>query len=175
MMRRASCAIVLALFCRLLALADGVPSMAQPLAGKFLHILGGMTLGLAAAGVVDAAMDPAVLALNPWMLPASALAASALGGISKEILDSTGFGDPQFTDILITSAGGVAAALMLVYAQTLYLPTYNGQVNSASLIFSLAALFALPVINGFMVEIGRYEARRALPSPVMGGNGDVGH
>jgi hypothetical protein len=164
MMRRTSILLVLMVAGRLLAFADDGVSLDQPLTGKFLHVLGGMAAGLAAAGIVDIFIDPSSTAQAPWLLPAAALAGAALAGISKEVLDSTGFGDPQFTDILITSSGGMAVALMLGYAQTLYPSTRSGQVNSASYIFSLAALLALPVINGFLVEIRRYEARQVQPS-----------
>ena len=160
-MRKTSMISLLLLICRLSAFAQSDLSLADPLSGKFLHVLGGMVVGLVAAGVVDVSMDPAVSARHPWMLPAAALAGSAVAGIGKELLDATGFGDPQFTDILITSCGGLAAALMVGYTRTVYPNSSTGQVNSASFIFSLAALLALPVVNGFMVEIRRYEARSA--------------
>ena len=159
-MKRTSLTVALLLAARLMAFADAVPTLSEPLTGKFLHVLGGMSIGLAAAGIMDVAIDPSLTASQPWILPASAVAGAALAGVAKEILDSTGFGDPQFTDILITSSGGVAAALMLGYAQTLYPPTRNGQVNSASFIFSVATLLAMPLVNGFLVEIRRYAVRR---------------
>ena len=163
-MRRTSVVAALLIGAQLLAFADAAPSLAQPLTGKYLHVLGGMAVGLAVAGILDVGMDPSVTAGYPWLLPASALAGAALAGISKEVLDSTGFGDPQLTDILITSAGGVVAALFVGSAQALYPPTLSGQVNSASFIFSTAMLLALPVVNGFLVEIRRYAERQAQPS-----------
>jgi hypothetical protein len=126
-MYRAGAVLTMVLFGNLCAFAQDPPVLAQPLTGKYLHVLGGMMVGLAAAGVVDAAIDPAVVSQYPWLLPATALAGSAAAGIAKEVLDSMGFGDPRFSDILITSAGGVAAALV-----------------------------SMPVINGFLVEIRRY-------------------
>jgi len=160
MTRRSSLVVVLIVISQAAALADGDPSLSQPLSGKFLHVLGGMATGLAAAGIVEAIVDPSVQQRYPWLVPFAALAGAAMAGVSKEILDSTGFGDPQFTDILITSTGGVAAALVIGYAQCVYPRSQSGQMNAASFVFSLAALIAMPVINGFLVEIERYESRR---------------
>lgn len=161
MTRRSSVIIVLMVACRVLSFADDGLSLSQPLTGKFLHVLGGMASGLAAAGIVEVAVDPSMPGRYPWLLPMAALAGSVVAGVSKEILDSTGFGDPEFTDILITSTGGIAAALIVGYAQSVYPGTQNGQMNGASFVFSLATLIAMPVINGFLLEIRRYEARRS--------------
>ena len=145
--------------------ADPAVTLSQPLTGKYLHVLGGMAVGLFAAGVVDMTVDPAVLARSPWLLPAAGIAGAVVAGIGKEVLDATGFGDPNLSDIFITSAGGLAAALAVGYAQALSEPTRNGQLNSGAYIFSAALLAAAPVVNGFLVEIRRYAARRARPSP----------
>ena len=160
-MSRMGAVLAMVLLCHPAGFAEDAPVLAQPLSGKYLHVLGGMVTGLVAAGVVNAVADPAVLSQYPWVLPATAMAGSAIAGIAKEVLDSTGFGDPQLSDILITSTGGVVAALVLISAQSLYPPTRNGQVDSSSFVFSLAVLLALPVINGFLVEIGRHVDRRA--------------
>jgi hypothetical protein len=125
MTQRSRLVIIGLLVCRLSAFADDGVSLSQPLTGKFLHVLGGMASGLAVAGIVEAAIDPSLQTRYPWLLPAAALAGSALAGVSKEILDSTGFGDPQFRDVLITSAGGIAAALIVGYAQNVYPGTNN--------------------------------------------------
>ena len=161
MTRRSTLIIVGLLACRLSAFADDGVSLSQPLTGKFLHVLGGMATGLAAAGIVEVAVDPAMPGRYPWLLPSAAIAGSILAGVSKEILDSTGFGDPQFRDILITSTGGMAAALIIGYAQSAYPGSGNGKMNSASLVFSLAALIAMPVVNGFIQEIKLYEQRQS--------------
>ncbi len=129
--------------------------------GKSLHFLGGMMLGLAAAGIVDLASDPQLGATHPWSLPLTAIAAAAAGGVAKELLDSTGFGDPRFTDILITTAGGLAAALAAGYAESLYPSSPGGRADGASFLISMALGAAIPVTIGFIGEIKKNLDRRA--------------
>ncbi len=118
-------------------------------------------LGLAAAGVVDLAADPPVGATHPWALPLTAIAAAAAGGTAKEILDLTGFGDPRFTDILITTTGGLAAALAAGYAEWLYPSTSSGRMDAASFLVSMALAAAIPVTIGFIGEIRKNLDKRA--------------
>jgi hypothetical protein len=138
---------------------DPIPS--PPAAGKYLHFLAGMAAGLEAAGIFEYAYGPQGTGQHPLLFPAVALSASAVAGIAKEILDSTGFGDPRLTDILITMTGGLVAAGAVGYAEYLYPPTRDGWVNGTSFLQLTAALLAIPVIVGFVVEIDRYAERRA--------------
>jgi hypothetical protein len=131
-----------------------------PTAGKYLHFLAGMAIGLAAAGVVQIANDPQVPAPFPFVLPTIALSAATVAGMGKELLDSTGFGDPRFTDILITMTGGLAAAAAIAYEESLHPPTHTGALNGATYLLSTAMLLAIPVVNGFVKEITSYEKRQ---------------
>jgi hypothetical protein len=161
--------LILALFLPATVSAQAVPSLAalgiptgDPFPpGKSLHFLGGMMLGLAAAGIADLAVDPQLAAAHPFLLPLIALSASAAGGTAKELLDSTGFGDPRFTDILITMSGGVAAAFAVGWAEGLYPSNPSGQANAASFLFSMAIGASVPVVIGFIGEIRSYLQRRA--------------
>jgi hypothetical protein len=141
--------------------ALGIPTEDPFPPGKSLHFLGGMMLGLAAAGIADLAVDPQLAAAHPCMLPLVALSASALGGVAKELLDSTGFGDPRFTDILITTGGGVAAAFAVGWAEGLYPSNHSGRANAASFLLSMAIGASVPVVIGFIGEIRSYLQRRA--------------
>jgi hypothetical protein len=118
-----------------------------------------MAAGLAFAGIFQSVTDPQFAGENPLYLPAVALSAALVAGVSKEILDSTGFGDPRFTDVLITMAGGIAAAAAVGYAGYLYPHTQTGTINSVDLLFSTAALLAVPVAIGFWKEIEKNRER----------------
>ena len=129
--------------------------------GKSLHFLGGLALGLAAAGITDAVCSPAYLQKYPVVLPLVALSAATVGGIAKEILDSTGFGDPRFTDIIITMTGGLAAVCAALYAQAVYPATLTGRADSSSFLISMSVSVSFPVIVGFIGEIRRAMERSA--------------
>jgi hypothetical protein len=131
-------------------------------AGKFLHFLAGMSIGALGAGILEGAREPGYAVQHPLCLPVAALAASAVAGIAKEALDSTGFGDPRVEDILITMAGGLTAALVVGYAGSVYPGTAGGRLNSVTFLLSTSALLALPVALGFAREIrNNIERRRA--------------
>ena len=102
------------------------PLTASPSAGKYLHVLAGMAVGLTAAALTQDFNDPSAFTGQALVLPAVALGAAAVAGIAKELLDSTGFGDPRFTDILITMSGG-RPGLAAVY--TVHLPADQQRQN----------------------------------------------
>ncbi len=172
MTRRLTVLLILASFVSAAAFGQTPPSAValglrradpfQP--GKSLHFLGGLTLGLAAAGIADLSSDPQLGRTYPLLLPLVALSASAVGGTAKEILDSTGFGDPRFTDILITMSGGLAAGLAVGYAEGLYPASRSGQVNGASFLISMAVGASIPVVIGFIGEMRSYVERRVKES-----------
>ena len=119
--------------------------------GKVLHILGGWACGFAAAALTERVSAPGVRTQFPLFLPAVALAGGQIAGMSKELLDATGFGDPRFTDVLITDIGGLAAA----GCEALVRPpaTASGR-NGAALLFAAAAgVLAVPVVQGLATEL----------------------
>lgn len=122
-------------------------------AGKFLHFLAGMSLGMLGAGLAEYALEPTYPSQHPLELPSLAIAVALPAGIAKEVLDSTGFGDPRITDVLITTAGGLAAALIVGYAESFYPPDGSGKANSVALLISTSALLAVPVAFGFAKEV----------------------
>ncbi len=133
----------------------------SPAAGKYLHFLAGMAAGFEAAGIFECAYGPGVMTQSIVLSPLAALSGSALAGVAKEILDSTGFGDPRLTDVLITMAGGLAAAMAVLLAHAILPPTTDGWAGSQAYLQTSAALLVIPVAAGFIVEIERYKSRHA--------------
>jgi hypothetical protein len=130
---------------------------------KYLHFLAGLSLGLSASELVRETA-------SPWLRPLVAVGTAAVAGVGKEVLDSTGFGDPRFSDIVVTTVGGLAAAGILLYTQSVYPPAGTGRANSDAYVISTAVVLALPVVVGAVQEIRRYiDRRRALVSSASGG------
>ena len=141
--------------------SSGDPTYTVQSAGKFLHFLAGMSLGMLGAGLAEYALQPTYPSQNPFVLPSIAVSVALPAGIAKELLDATGFGDPRLTDVLITTAGGLVASLMVGYAEALYPPNGSGKSNSVALLISTSALLAVPVAIGFAREVrNNLEKRR---------------
>lgn len=126
---------------------------------KVYHLLGGFASGLLATSVIDAGASPAVVAGYPLYLPAVALSTATAAGIGKEVLDSTGFGGAEFSDILITMAGGLLAAGVSAYVETRFPATPGGRQESATVLGVAGALLSVPVIIAFVHEIVRHARR----------------
>jgi len=138
------------------------PPLIQPLPpGKALHFLAGMAGGLLAAAAVESLQNPQLIGSYPLYLPAVALSTATVAGIGKEVLDSTGFGGAEFSDILITMAGGLTAAATVAYAERLFPATPEGKTNGATLFAATGALLAIPVVIGLIHEIVRSAQRHA--------------
>jgi hypothetical protein len=120
---------------------------------KYLHFLAGISVGLSASELVRESS-------SPWLRPLVAVGMAAVAGAGKEILDSTGFGDPRFSDFVVTSIGGLAAAGILFYAQSVYPAAPPGPANRDAYVISTAVVLFLPVAVGAIQEIQRYIERR---------------
>jgi hypothetical protein len=143
-----------------IGIPDTVPVTGTPPGFKYLHFLAGLALGLSAAELVHALPLPVALQENELVLPLAAFSASVVGGIAKELLDSTGFGDPAVTDALVTMTGGLAAAAVVGYAQSIYPPGSAGRANEASFLLTSAIVLAVPVVIAFAGEVARFIERR---------------
>jgi len=138
------------------------PPLLLPLPpGKSLHFIAGMAGGFLAAAAVEATHDPQLIGSYPLYLPSVAFSTATVAGIGKEVLDSTGFGGAEFSDILITMAGGLTAAAAVAYAEPLFPATPEGRTNSATLLAATGALLAVPVVIGLIHEIVRSAQRHA--------------
>jgi hypothetical protein len=129
-------------------------------AGKYLHVLAGMSIGLAAASLTGELSPGQSFQAVPWALPLVALGAATVAGIGKELLDLTGFGDPRVEDVLITMSGGLVAAASALYSREAFPPTRDGGLNADLALLLTAAILAAPVVQGFIREIQRSEERR---------------
>jgi hypothetical protein len=143
-----------------IGLPDRAPETGTPPTFKYLHFLAGLALGLSAAALVHWLPLAPDLQQSAVLFPAAALAASAVGGTGKELLDLTGFGDPAVADVIVTMTGGLAAAAVVSYAQSLYPASGTGRLNEASFLLSSAAVIAIPVVIGFIGEVRRFIERK---------------
>jgi len=146
-----------------IGLPDQGPATGTGPGFKYLHFMAGLALGLSAAGLAMALPAGNVAMPDSLSLPLMALAASAVGGTAKEMLDATGFGDPLVTDAIVTMVGGLAAALVVGYAQDIYPATSAGRANAAAFLLSGAALVSIPVGIAFAGEVQRFIARLRAP------------
>lgn len=152
----------------LLLVAAAVPAVASPATGAkaaiplpllprltsdgVLHSLGGTMSGLIAASVAALAYPEATARGYPLLLPAFGFSAALTAGIAKEVLDSTGFGDPQWHDIMHTMLGGALAAAFIAVAQLAF-DWHAPRRNEAVLYGSVGVAIAIPVGIGFLREI----------------------
>ena len=86
----------------------------QPALGedKVLHFLFGASCALLASAVAAPALRDVPQPDRRYALYVSGvgLSAAVFGGAAKELLDLTGFGDPDWLDLLATAAGGLAVS-----------------------------------------------------------------
>ena len=168
------------LFASLLAIAPPAAGQVQASAGAravgesglegnpSLHFLAGAAVGLSAAAILLNTQPASEIAHYPLYLPAAALYASAVAGIGKEALDSTGFGSAEFSDILTTLLGGSTAAAAVAYAQRVTPAGSASATNATAFLISTALLVSIPVAEGLVYEIERY-LKRTAPSRAVSG------
>ena len=112
----AASALLAGLLCRPAAAAQTPQSAQAP--DKALHFL----LGASCALLVSAIAAPALAELPQpdlryaLQVSAAGLGAACLAGIVKELLDTAGFGDPEWLDLLATVGGGLAASAIVFAA-----------------------------------------------------------
>ena len=134
------------LLATLLQLPAGPPAGAQssePARGqdKVLHFLAGASSALLASAVAAPALRDAPLPDPRYALAVSGigLGAAVCAGAGKELLDMTGFGDPDWRDLLATVAGGLAASAAVLAASR-----YDRQAHLAPVYASFGIALALP-------------------------------
>lgn len=146
----------IALLVLLTAFVAAAPAGAQAAAplikrDTMLHLLGGAMTGLLAASAASAVYGRSTVEGYPLLVPSIAFSAALTAGIGKETLDSTGFGDPQWTDIMHTLIGGLIAAGVTAGVEAI-----GGGTSYQSKTILLAVVgvsIALPVGAGFAREI----------------------
>lgn len=103
---------------------------------------------------------PSTIQHYPLLLPALGAAAAVTAGVAKETLDSTGFGDPQWADLLHTAIGGFAAAGFVAAVERS--PGIASPSRQAALFSGLGMSFSVPIAAGLVEEIARYLTKRRL-------------
>jgi peptidoglycan/LPS O-acetylase OafA/YrhL len=118
-----------------------------------LHVLAGassaLLIGAVAYPLVEAESDQR----SALLVAGLGLSGALLAGIAKELLDSLGFGQPQWSDLLLTLGGGVLAA-SLVYTLTWLEPNDgNESAGLAAVYGSFALVLSLPVEENLLQRI----------------------
>jgi len=112
--------ILLVALLRLPACPSAVAQVSQPVPGtdKVLHFLFGASCALLASAVAAPALRDVPQPDRRYALYVSGvgLGAAVFGGAAKELLDLTGFGDPDWLDLLATAAGGLAVSAAVLAA-----------------------------------------------------------
>ncbi len=129
-----------------LRLPAGPPAAAQALEpargqDKVLHFLAGASSALLASAVAAPALQDAPLPDTRYALAVSGigLGAAVCAGAGKELLDMTGFGDPDWRDLLATVAGGLAASAVVLAASS-----SERQASLGAVYLSFGVVLALP-------------------------------
>lgn len=98
---------------------------------------------------------------HPFLLPALGASAAVVAGIGKETLDSTGFGDPQWRDLIHTVIGGLLAAGVMIAVEH-----SGGGLASTSaqarLYAGLGVSLSVPIAAGMLDELRLYLVKRRL-------------
>lgn len=128
-----------------------------------LHSFGGTMSGLIAASVAAQLYPQSTIRRYPLLLPALGASAALTAGIAKEVLDSTGFGDPQWHDIMHTILGGALATAFIAAGELAFDGRHAATTNETWLYGTVGVAFAVPVGVGFLREIELYlEKRRSV-------------
>ena len=118
-----------------------------------LHVLAGassaLLIGAVAYPLVEAASDQR----SALLVAGLGLSGALLAGTAKELLDSLGFGQPQWSDLLLTLGGGVLAA-SLVYTLTRLEPNGGDESPGIAAVYGAFALvLSLPVGENLLQRI----------------------
>ena len=77
-------------------------------------------------------------------------------GLTKELLDLSGWGQPQWSDLLLTLGGGLLAGTLVYAVSSLRLDAEEGSLGISGVYGAFALILALPV--------GEDLFRRTIPS-----------
>jgi hypothetical protein len=140
-------AILLAALLRLAACPPAAAQNPQPVRGpdKALHFLFGASCALLASAVAAPALRDLPQPDLRYALGVSGagLGAAVCGGVAKELLDLTGFGKPEWLDLLATAAGGLAASALVFAASR-----SDREARLAPVYASFGVVLALPPAEG---------------------------
>ena len=110
-----------------------------------LHVLAGASSALLISAVAYPLVEAASDQRSALLVAGLGLSGALLAGTAKELLDSCGFGQPQWTDLLLTLGGGVLAA-SLVYTLTCLQPSGGDESPGIAAVYgAFALMLCLPV------------------------------
>ncbi len=137
------------------------PFIAPLQSDTLLHGIAGAMSGFFVASAGAMVYNKSEVRAYPLLLPALGASAAVLAGIGKETLDSTGFGDPQWRDLIHTVIGGLLAAGVVAAVER-----SGGNLAStreqARLYAGLGVSFAVPIAAGMLDEVRLYLVKRRL-------------
>jgi hypothetical protein len=131
---------------------------AEPAGGELeesaaLHVLAGAASALLVSAVAYPLVEAASDQRSALLVSGLGLSGALLAGTAKELLDLLGFGQPQWTDLLLTLGGGVLAA-SLVYTLTCLQPNDgNESAGIAAAYGSFALVLSLPVGENLLQRV----------------------
>jgi hypothetical protein len=128
----------------------------EPPGDKALHVLFGASCALLASAAAASALRDAPQPDLRYALCVSGagMGAAVFGGAAKELLDLTGFGNPEWLDLLATAAGGLAASAVVFAASCSDRP-----VRLAPVYASVGVALALPPAAGLFRRLCRRASR----------------
>lgn len=114
---------------------------------KVLHFLFGASCALLASAVASPALRevPQTDLRYALYVSGAGLGAAVFGGAAKELLDLTGFGDPDWLDLLATAAGGLAVSAAVLAASS-----SDREARLAPVYASFGVALALPPAAGLL-------------------------
>jgi hypothetical protein len=154
-MKELSWILILCLTVFLAAPALGWTGEAADTSG-ILHVLAGASSALLISAVAYPLVDVDSDRCNAILIAGMGVGGAFILGLTKELLDLSGWGDPQISDLLLTVGGGVLAATA-VYALSILQPAgEEGSLGISAVYGAFGLTLSLPVGEGLY--------RRIIPS-----------
>jgi len=121
-----------------------------------LHVLAGASSALLVSSVAYPLVDLGSDHGNAFLVAGLGVGGAFIAGLTKELLDLGGWGQPEWSDLLLTLGGGLLAGT-LVYAVTCLQPGgEDGSLGISGVYGAFALILSLPV--------GENLYRRTIPS-----------
>ena len=121
----------------------------EPASDRELHILAGIVASVGSASLLLSVCQAGEA--DRAAIIAAAGAAALCAGIGKELIDSLGFGTPDFRDLLNTGLGGLVGISAVAFAFSAFPSNNSGvQKDLPPTFFSLSLILSVPVLQHFL-------------------------
>jgi hypothetical protein len=121
-----------------------------------LHVLAGASSALLISAVAYPLVDVDSDRCNAILIAGMGLGGAFILGMTKELLDLRGWGDPDIADLLLTLGGGLLAATAVYALSTLQPAGEEGSLGISAVYGAFGLTLSLPVAEGLY--------RRIIPS-----------